>query len=124
MNSVAGSTGPSATELERRLGSVAYAQLAPAFDELVQLRTEKAQAQRRGQHAGTARASRVQSAITVMAEARALQLCNWTGSNKAKCMFIQRHIANAIADNNGMWMQLTRTPHIRTIFKVINGLRM
>lgn len=124
MRTTAESSGPSAAELERRLGSAMYAQIAPVFDEVLQHRAEKAQAKQRGKHAGSARANRVQQAIQAMAEARALQLTNWTGSDHAKCEWLQGQLAAAIRDNNGSWQGITRTPHWTTIDRVIKSLRM
>lgn len=122
MRTTAESSGPSAVELERRLGSLMYAQIAPVFIEVAQYRAERAKAEQRGLHAGAARAARTRLAITAMAEARSLQLAHWTDSHRSKCIWLQGQIKIAIRDNNGMWNNITRTPHWTTIDRVIKGL--
>lgn len=123
MNSTAESSAPHVQALEL-LPPETLAWVYHRDDELVQLRAEKAAAKARGQHAGSSKAGRVQAAIRVMAEQRALQLTRWTGSNRSKCEWLQGQLAAAIRGNSGNYMGITRAPHWTTIAKVIKMLRM
>lgn len=122
MNVTAGSTQADDAQRARRLPPDLLARTNTDLDELCQLRAEKAAAKARGQHAGSSKAGRVQAAIRVMAEQRALQLTRWTGSNRSKCEWLQGQLAAAIRGNSGNYMGITRAPHWTTISKIINGL--
>lgn len=119
------STGPSAEELKRRLGSVMWAQTAPVFDLMAELLAEKAKQKRNGLNAGKVKTGRVQRAITIMVWRHRRQLRAWTpGKRESRALHIQSHIEGAITMGGGSWMGITTPPHWRTIDRVIHSLRM
>lgn len=122
MSSTSTSTAADDQQRARRLPPDLLARTNKDLDELCQLRAKQAEAKQRGQHAGSARAARVQRAILAMAQDRALQLSNWTGTDHARAIWLQGQIKAAIKDHNGMWQQLRKPPHWTTIDKVINSL--
>lgn len=124
MNVTAESSGPSAVELERRLGAVVWAQTKPSYDLLAVLLAEKAKQKRNGKHAGKVKASRTRRAIVIMVWQRRKQLRNWSKGKRRRADWLHDQIAAAIALNNGMWQGITRSPHWTTIGRVIDSLRM
>lgn len=124
MNVTAESSGPSAVELERRLGAVVWAQTKPSYDLLAVLLAEKAKQKRNGKHAGKVKANRTRRAVVIMCWQRRRQLRNWSKSARARADWLHDQIQAAIAMHDGMWHGLKRPPHWTTIDKVINSLRV
>jgi len=124
MNTTLESSGPSAVELERRLGSVMWKQAAPVFDLMAELLAEKEDQRIRSQHAGKVKASRTRRAIVAMAWRHRRQLRNWTpGKLEARALFVRSHIEGAIAlSDDEQWMELRKPPAWRTVDKVLKSL--
>jgi len=127
MNTTYESSGPTAAELERRLGSVIYAQIAPVFIEAAQYRAEKAQAKQRGKHANKVKASRTRRAIVAMVWRHRRQIRAWPeGKRESRAEHIRICIEGAIALSDSepkMWMKLRKPPSWRTIDNVLKSLK-